>query len=68
MFFYNADSGAAASGMLNAEGDYSHLKDLGPFGKWTNIVPLDGARLFFYNSTLRTAAMGVRLRRSMTRW
>ncbi|MFE5186608.1 hypothetical protein [Streptomyces sp. NPDC056628] len=51
MFFYST-SGAAASGKLDASGNYINLRDFpqGQFSKWTHIASLDSGQLFFYNN------------------
>lgn len=60
MFFYNSGTGAAGSGRLEASGDYTHMKGFpsGQFGEWEQVVPLDGGRLFFYNSNGGSALAG----------
>jgi hypothetical protein len=59
MFFYNSQTTAAASGRLDAAGNFINLKDFpaGGFGAWTHIVS-DDRRLFFYNSETTAAASG----------
>ncbi|MFD9100003.1 hypothetical protein ACFVZN_02885 [Streptomyces virginiae] len=58
MFFYNADTRLAASGKLDAAGSYTHLRDLGQFGDWKQIVTLGCGTLFFYNDVTGKAAWG----------
>lgn len=61
MFFYNRSTQVAASGKLDAAGDYMHLKTFpaGQFNKaWRQIVPLGCGMLFFYDEETGNAATG----------
>jgi hypothetical protein len=60
MFFYNADTRVAASGKLDAAGDYIHLKSFpaNQFGAWTRIVSLRDSMILFSNAETGQAAVG----------
>jgi len=59
MFFYNSGTTVAASGRLEADGNFTELHEFpaGQFGGWTHIVSVGGL-LFFYNSGTTVAASG----------
>jgi hypothetical protein len=61
LFFYNATSSAASTGMIDAAGTYHQLHSwpAGWFTRgWTHVVPTSGGRIFFYNTNNGAAGLG----------